>query len=113
MLRFSFSPGALMVYIILWLVIPEAATTAEKLAMKGEKVDLNSIKNSVMEEMKGVQSRAEKFGKEAEEKGKVIGAELGTIAKRNSRSLGDIIVLLLKAFAYFVIGVVDCFSFGG
>jgi phage shock protein PspC (stress-responsive transcriptional regulator) len=106
-LRFSFSPGALMVYIILWLVIPEAATTAEKLAMKGEKVDLNSIKNSVMEEMKGVQSRAEKFGKEAEEKGKVIGAELGTIAKRNSRSLGDIIVLLLKAFAYFVIGVVS------
>ena len=33
--------------------------------MKGEKVDMNSIKNSVMEEMKGVQKKAEKFGEEA------------------------------------------------
>src|ERR1700694_6007219 len=64
-LSFSFSPGALIVYVILWLVVPEANSTAEKLEMKGEKVDLNSIKNSVMEEMKGVQERAEKIGREA------------------------------------------------
>ena len=63
--RLSFSPGALIIYIILWLVIPEAITTSEKLEMKGEKVDMNSIKNTVMEEMKGVQQRAEKFSKEA------------------------------------------------
>ncbi len=63
--KVGFSPGSLIIYIILWLVIPEAVSTAEKLEMKGEKVDMNSIKNSVMEEMKGVQQRAEKFGKEA------------------------------------------------
>lgn len=109
-LSLSFSPGALIVYIILWLVIPEATTTAEKLEMKGEKVDLNSIKNSVMEEMKGVQGRAEKFGSEAAafatEKGKTVGAEIGGVAKRSSRTLGDIIALLLKIFAYFIIGCV-------
>ena len=33
--------------------------------MKGEKVDLNSIKASVTEEMKNVGKRAEKFGKAA------------------------------------------------
>ncbi|MFZ4058272.1 MAG: PspC domain-containing protein [Ferruginibacter sp.] len=107
----SFSPGALIVYIILWLVIPEAETTSEKLAMKGEKVDLNSIKNSVMEEMKGVQGRAEKFGAEAksfaQEKGAKMGAEIGTVAKRSGRSFGDIIILLLKIFAYFIIGCVS------
>jgi phage shock protein PspC (stress-responsive transcriptional regulator) len=43
-LSFSFSPGTFIIYIILWLVIPEATTTSEKLEMKGEKVDLNSIK---------------------------------------------------------------------
>jgi len=111
-IRFSFSPGSLMVYIILWLVIPEAVTTAEKLEMKGEKVDLNSIKNSVMEEMKGVKQRAEKFGQEAktfaEEKGKTVGAEMSNVARRSSRSFGDIILLLLKIFGYFIIGVV-CF----
>ena len=120
--RFSFSPGALIIYIILWLVIPEATTTAEKLEMKGEKVDMNTIKNSVMEEMKGMQQRAEKFGKEAkilaEEKGKVMGAEMAPLVRRTGRSLGDIIVLLFKIFAYFIIGciaiavVVALFGFG-
>ena len=111
-LRVGFSPGALLIYIILWLVIPEAGSTAEKLEMKGEKVDLNSIKNSVVEEMKGVQQRAEKLGHEArafaEEKGKTIGAEMGNVARRSSRSLGDIIVFIVKAFAYFILG---CFGF--
>ncbi len=110
--RFGFSPGALIIYIILWLVIPEAASTAEKLEMKGEKVDLNSIKNSVVEEMKGVQQRAEKLGNGArafaEEKGKSMGAEMSTVARRSSRSLGDIIVFIVKAFAYFILG---CFGF--
>jgi phage shock protein PspC (stress-responsive transcriptional regulator) len=77
---FSFSPGALFIYIILWLVLPVAKTTAEKLEMKGEKVDMNSIKESVVEEMRGVQQRAQKFGKEAvdmaSEKGKVFGGQL-------------------------------------
>ena len=111
-LRVGFSPGALFIYIILWLVIPEAGNTAEKLEMKGEKVDLNSIKNSVVEEMKGVQQRAEKLGQEArafaETKRKTMGAEMGSAVKRSGRSLGDIIVFIVKAFAYFIIG---CFGF--
>ena len=111
-LRVGFSPGALLIYIILWLVIPEAGSTAEKLEMKGEKVDLNSIKNSVVEEMKGVQQRAEKMGNEArafaEEKGKTMGAEMSSVARRSSRSLGDIIVFIVKAFVYFILG---CFGF--
>lgn len=109
--NFSFSPGSLIVYIILWLAFPEASTTAEKLQMKGEKVDMNSIKNSVMDEMKGVQQRTEKFAKEvgevAGEKGKQMGAEMRTAAKRGGRSLGDVILFLVKAFAYFIIGCVS------
>lgn len=108
--RLGFSPGALIIYIILWLVLPEATTTTEKLEMKGEKVDMNSIKNSVMVEMKGMQQRAEKFGQEAktyaEEKGKLMGAEMAPVIRRSGRSLGDIIVLLFKIFAYFIIGVI-------
>ncbi len=108
--NFSFSPGSLIIYIILWLAFPEAGTTAEKLEMKGEKVDMNSIKNSVMEEMKGVQKRAEKFGQEAktiaEEKGKQIGAEVRMVAKKNSHSLGDFIAVMVKAFAYFIMAIV-------
>ncbi|MEX1202767.1 MAG: PspC domain-containing protein [Ferruginibacter sp.] len=120
--NFSVSPGALFVYIILWLVIPEANTTAEKLEMKGEKVDMNSIKNSVMEEMKGFQQRAKTFGQEAkafaEEKGQVLGSEVEQAAKKSGKSLGDIIAMLFKIFAYFIIGsilialVIALFVFG-
>jgi len=121
-IQVSFSPGALMAYIILWLVIPEALTTTEKLEMKGEKVDMNSIKNSVMEELKGVQHRAEKFGKEAgaiaTEKTQAMSADIGRVAKRGGRSLGDIIAFLVKVFVYFILGclvfafVVALFSLG-
>ncbi|HRD58408.1 MAG TPA: PspC domain-containing protein [Ferruginibacter sp.] len=107
---FSFSPGALIAYIILWLVIPEALSTTEKLEMKGEKVDMNSIKNSVMEEMKGVQHRAEKMGSEAKtfatEKAQALGSDISQVARKGRSSFGDIIALLFKVFAYFIIGSV-------
>lgn len=109
-LSFSFSPGTFIIYIILWLVIPEANTTAEKLEMKGEKVDLNSIKNSVVEEMKGVKERVNKLGIEAgniaKERGAQMGQEIHYAAKRTSGALGNIIVTLFKVFAYFVLGCI-------
>jgi phage shock protein PspC (stress-responsive transcriptional regulator) len=109
-LSFSFSPGTFIIYIILWLVIPEATTTSEKLEMKGEKVDLNSIKNSVVEEMKGVKERVTKLGKEAgsiaKEKGGDLGQEVHFAAKRTSGALGNIIVTLFKIFAYCVLGCI-------
>ena len=108
--RLSFSPGSLFIYIILWMVLPEANTTAEKLEMKGEKVDMNSIKNSVAAEMKGVHDRALKFGKEAAgvagERGKTFSAEAGMAARRGSRSLGDIIIFIIKLFGYIILGFV-------
>ena len=109
-IRFTFSPTSLIVYIILWIVIPEAFTTSEKLEMKGEKVDMNSIKNSVMEEMKGVGKKAEKFGKEASgvisEKAKDMAGDVQHFAKRNRGGLGNVIAMIVKIFAYFIIGFV-------
>ena len=109
---FSFSPGSALIYIILWLVIPEASTTSEKLEMKGEKVDLESIKNSVKEEMKGVKERISVVGKEGAEFGKKMGEEFTYVAKRTRTSLGDIIIVLLKIFLYFWLAVFAVSAFG-
>ena len=115
-LSFSFSPGTILIYIILWLVIPEANTTSEKLEMKGEKVDLNSIKNSVVEEMKGVRDRVEKFGKEAKDFAQQhtasVGTEVSYAARKTRRSIGDVIVILLKIFLYFMLGIFALMAFG-
>jgi phage shock protein PspC (stress-responsive transcriptional regulator) len=43
-----------LVYLILWIVIPEARTTAQKIEMKGEPVNINNIKNSVKKEFDSV-----------------------------------------------------------
>jgi phage shock protein PspC (stress-responsive transcriptional regulator) len=113
-IRFTFSPTSLIVYIILWIVIPEAFTTSEKLEMKGEKVDINSIKNSVMEEMKGVGKKATSFGKEAStvinEKAKLVTSDVQQFSRRSSGGIGNVIAMIAKIFAYFIIGCV-CFAF--
>ncbi|TKK68049.1 PspC domain-containing protein [Ilyomonas limi] len=109
-LSFSFSPASTIIYIILWLVLPEAKTTSERLEMKGEKVDINSIKNNISEEMKGVGERVSKFGKEAadfaQQTGKRFGGEVGKTARRSGRGLGNALALLIKIFVYFIIGAI-------
>jgi phage shock protein PspC (stress-responsive transcriptional regulator)/heme/copper-type cytochrome/quinol oxidase subunit 2 len=116
-LKLSFSPGATLLYIILWLVLPEAQTTSEKLEMKGERVDLNTIKNTIQKDMEGFSDRAQQFGKEVGERAKHFGQTAGErskkfseevteVAKRNSRGFGDVIALIFKIFAYFILAVV-------
>lgn len=46
-----------LVYIILWILIPEAKTTAEKLQMKGEPVTISNIERKIREEFQEVSSR--------------------------------------------------------
>ncbi|MFZ1800080.1 MAG: PspC domain-containing protein [Chitinophagaceae bacterium] len=115
--NFSFSPGATIIYIILWIAIPEAKSTSEKLEMKGEKVDLNSIKSTIQQDMVGVKDRAKKFGEEVKERAQEIGAsisqrsrsaagEAASVGRRSSGGLGKVIVLLFKIFAYFIVGTI-------
>jgi phage shock protein PspC (stress-responsive transcriptional regulator) len=61
LLTFAFGMS-LWVYLILWIAIPEAKTTAEKLAMKGERADINNISKAVKEEADQLKKRMEKYG---------------------------------------------------
>ncbi len=113
----SFSPGASVLYIILWMVLPEAVTSADKLEMKGERVDLNSIKNTIQTDMEGFKGRAEKFGADLKTRAEGLGKDFGPraqsfgnevtdAARRTSLGLGGVIILIVKIFAYFILGVV-------
>lgn len=59
-----FAGTGFLIYIILWIAIPEAKTTADKLAMKGEKADINNISKAVVEEVEQLKKRMEKYGDE-------------------------------------------------
>ncbi len=113
-----------LIYVILWIVIPEAKTASEKLEMRGEKVDLESIKNSVQGELQELKGRAEKFGTEFSEKAKVWGnevqglgkeagerskafsAEVAPAARRAGNGLGHALGVLFKAFFLFIAGII-------
>jgi phage shock protein PspC (stress-responsive transcriptional regulator) len=55
---------SIWVYVILWIVIPEAKTTADKLAMRGENANLNNIYKNFKDEAQDVKNRFAKYGSE-------------------------------------------------
>ncbi len=119
-LDITFSPGAVFVYIILWLVLPEAKTSADKLEMVGEKVDLNSIKNTIQNDMEGFSKRAQSWGSEFYKKNKSNNTATNTTTATNSNQqnivpptnkgvlyfIGRIITISVKVFVYFILGIV-------
>lgn len=70
-----------LAYLILWIVIPEAKTASEKLEMRGEKVDLESIRRGVKEEMNDLKGRAKNMGDEFSSKVKTWGEEVKGMGK--------------------------------
>ncbi len=61
-LFFGWGTGILL-YIILWIVMPEAKTTAQKLQMRGEPINISNIEKTVKEEMNNVKDRFNDFRK--------------------------------------------------
>ena len=48
---------SILIYILLWIIIPEAITTSQKLEMRGEDINLSNIERSIKEEFTNVKSR--------------------------------------------------------
>jgi phage shock protein PspC (stress-responsive transcriptional regulator) len=127
-LDITFSPGAVFIYIVLWLVLPEAKTSADKLEMVGEKVDLNSIKNTIQNDMEGFSKRAQSWGSDLYNRNKgtnnsnqenassETNNEDANKSSENNRSsekrkgllyyIGRIITLCIKGFVYFILAIV-------
>jgi phage shock protein PspC (stress-responsive transcriptional regulator) len=117
----SFGGTLFVVYAILWAVIPEANSASEKLEMRGERVDLNTIKNTIQEDLEGFKSRTEKWGAEVgdkaqewskeftstvNEKGKQFTSEVNYAAKKTGGGIFKIIGFIFKAFFLFIAGII-------
>ena len=61
---FIFGSGFIL-YIILWIVIPKAVTRADRMAMKGEKLNLQGFKKNFEEEMGSMRDHFSTLHKEA------------------------------------------------
>ncbi|WP_372755802.1 PspC domain-containing protein [Labilibaculum sp.] len=52
---------SLLLYVILWIAVPKAITTTQKLEMKGKKVNVSNIEESIKDEYKEVKKSFEKI----------------------------------------------------
>lgn len=116
----TFSPGAVFLYIVLWLVLPEAKTSADKLEMVGEKVDINSIKNTIQTDMEGFSKRAQTWSSSFDKYKKPSGENGPNNASNPSPNeqaaleqrkgcmyyFSKTITILMKAFVYFILGII-------
>ena len=80
LILFFAGPGFL-IYIILWIAIPKAKTTAEKLMMQGEPVTISNIGRSVKDEMQDM-GGAKRFSS------KVRSYDYRAAAERSSDNIG-------------------------
>ncbi|GGK46767.1 MULTISPECIES: PspC domain-containing protein [Flavobacteriaceae] len=92
------------IYILLWILIPQAETTAEKLQMKGEPVNISNIEKKIREEFQDVSSRVKDGVNDVTSK--VKNSEFKKKASNKAKSgvqeildtLGSILITLFKVF---------------
>ncbi len=82
----------LIAYILLWILVPEAATTSQKLDMRGEPVNISNIERKVKE---GFDDVAEKVKSVDYDK---VGNKVKSSSKTFFDTIGDIILFLFKVF---------------
>ena len=113
----GFGGTLFITYIVLWIVLPEAVTASEKLEMRGEKVDLESIKNTIKSDLESFKGRAKEMGAEMQERFQQVGSqvkqgaqtfgnETGPIIRKTGSGFGHAIGVLFKAFFLFIAGCI-------
>lgn len=89
----------IIAYIILWIVMPEAVTTSEKLEMTGEPITISNIEKKVREEYETV---SEKFKNANYDK---MGNQVKTGFSKFASEIGDVSLSIFKIFAK-ILGVI-------
>ncbi|MFT5166084.1 MAG: phage shock protein PspC (stress-responsive transcriptional regulator) [Saprospiraceae bacterium] len=114
---FTISGGlGIPAYIILWVIVPKAETAGDRLAMRGQKINVSNIGKIVEEEIDSFSEKMEHFGKEFQSKKKTgeTGFKrpngLGSAVKKGISLLGFVISRVLFVLAkiwkpiFFIVG---------
>jgi phage shock protein PspC (stress-responsive transcriptional regulator) len=116
-----FTGTFILAYVILWMVLPEARSSFEKMEMRGEKVDVNRIRQNVKDEMENIKTKAQAWGEEvkssatqlgtrakefANTRGKAFAGEVASSTRPVAQGIGHIIGVIFKAFFVFVAGCI-------
>ncbi|WP_242157780.1 PspC domain-containing protein [Aestuariivivens sediminis] len=108
----------IFIYILFWVLVPEAKTTAEKLMMTGEPVNISNIEKKIKDGFENVSDTIEDVAKNVSESVSDVAKNVSDAAKKvdvkkqansiksSSRTffdtLGEVILFFFKIFAKFV-----------
>jgi len=60
-----FSGGfGLLLYVVLWIIIPKARTAADRLSMRGERINISNIEKTIREDIKDIKRNIENLSRE-------------------------------------------------
>lgn len=88
--------GFILLYGLLWILIPEARTTSQKLDMRGEAVNISNIERKVKEGFDDVADRVKSVDYDR------VGDTVKKGGKTVFDTLGEIIMFLFKIFGKFI-----------
>ena len=120
----------ILIYLILWIIIPEAKTPGEKLQMRGENVTISNIEKTVREEAEAFKKKLNSFTEEAkrypeseqfqrtrnslgdflEDVGQFLGKAIGIVVKVAGAFVIAICLIILISFFLGMVGVSTAFS---
>jgi phage shock protein PspC (stress-responsive transcriptional regulator) len=102
-LFFGFGTG-LVLYIILWILIPEAVTTSQKLEMKGEPINISNIEKKVKE---GFNEISDKFSNLDQDK---IASNAKSGAERIGKTISEIVTSIFNVISKIIGGFIVLIS---
>ena len=102
-LFFGFGTG-LVLYIILWILIPEAVTTSQKLEMKGEPINISNIEKKVKE---GFNEISDKFSNLDQDK---IASNAKSGAERIGKTISEIVTSIFNVISKIIGGFIVLFT---
>jgi phage shock protein PspC (stress-responsive transcriptional regulator) len=91
-------------YIILWILIPEAVTTSQKLEMKGEPINISNIEKKVKE---GFNEISDKFSNLDQDK---IASNAKSGAERIGKTISEIVTSIFNVISKIIGGFIVLFT---
>lgn len=80
---------SIFIYLILWIVVPKASTTAQRLEMRGEEATIPNIQKTIQEEVKEVKNSFSRMNQsEMVQQGKKMAGKAGQASAQVAKGLG-------------------------
>lgn len=95
---------SLVIYVLLWILIPKAITTTEKLEMTGEPINISNIERKVKEEIDSITAKLNNIDYNK------INADARSGAEKLGNGLGNVFMALFKGIAKVIGAVITIFS---